>query len=209
MTNRRKPPAIQKTTDRPGISAYDRLIQMLSRRDHSEREIRNKLAKAQHTLEEIDTALEIARSRKWLPDELVLAAREAGRLGRIGKSPQQIKSWLSKKGLPTSGLSAELAENETESAYKTAAKVWSKQLRMAQCQIEKDAKSVLGKVAKTVNRRSNYHEEVSDLDGQSSQLEYLVRNRVQRLLISRGFSSSTARSVYARLLRENPLKLDE
>lgn len=191
------------------VSAYDRLVQMLSRRDHSEREIRNKLAKAQHSPEEIDAALETARSRKWLPDESVLATREAGRLARIGKSPQQIKSWLSKKGLPTSGIAAELAENESESAYKTAAKVWSKQLRMAHRQLEKDAKKALQKVGNKASRRSSYNEDGSDPDGGTSQLEYLVRNRVQRLLISRGFSSSTARAVYARLLRENPLKLGE
>ena len=54
-----------------------------------------------------------------------------------------------------------------------------------------------------------YNEDGSDPDGGTTQLEYLVKNRVQRLLISRGFSSSTARAVYARLLRENPLKLGE
>lgn len=210
MTDGRKP-AIQTTTDRPSISAYDRLIQMLSRRDHSEREIRNKLAKAKHSAEEIDAALETARSRKWLPDESVLAAREAGRLARIGKSPQQIKSWLSKKGLPTSGIAAELAENESESAYKTGSKAWSKQVRMAQRQLKKDAekeaKKALLKASQQQARRSNYGDD--NENGGSSQLEYLVRNRVQRLLISRGFSSSTARAVYARLLRENPLKLGE
>lgn len=219
MIDGRKP-ATQTTTDnspdtardrsnrsRSTISAYDRLIQMLSRRDHSEREIRTKLAKAQHSLEEIDAALDIARARKWLPDEAVLAIREAGRLARLGKSPQQIRSWLSKKGLPNSGLAAELAETEAESAYKAAAKVWPKQLRMAHRQLEKDAKKTVqrGKAA----RRSISDKDSSDLDGGSSQLEYLVRNRVQRLLISRGFSSSTARAVYARLLKENPLKLGE
>jgi len=204
MTNGRKP-VIQTTTDRPLISAYDRLIQMLSRRDHSEREIRNKLAKAQHPAEEIDAALETARSRKWLPDESVLATREAGRLARIGKSPQQIKSWLSKKGLPTSGLAAELAENESESAYKTGSKAWSKQVRMACRQLEKDSKKALQKAGQF--RRSNFGGDNGQ--GGSSQLEHLVRNRVQRLLISRGFSSTTARAVYARLLRENPLKIGE
>lgn len=224
MTDGRKPP-IETTTNldeqsgsessgrrhrpRAVISAYDRLIQLLSRRDHSERELRTKLARAEHSEEEISAAVEVARNRKWLPDESVLATREAGRLARIGKSPQQIRSWLIKKGLPTSGLAAEFAENEAESAYKTAAKVWSKQLRMAQRQLEKDAKKALQKAGNKAARRSIYNEDGSDPDGGTMQLEYLVKNRVQRLLISRGFSSSTARAVYARLLRENPLKLGE
>jgi SOS response regulatory protein OraA/RecX len=217
MTAGRRPPTQTTTTSideqsssdnaarrgrpRSVLSAYDRLIQLLSRRDHSERELRTKLSRAEHSEEEISAAIEVAQTRKWLPDEAVLATREAGRLARIGKSPQQIRSWLSKKGLPTAGLAAELAENETESAYKTAAKVWSKQLRMAQRQLEKDSKKTA--------RRSTYNEDGSDADGCSMQLEYLVRNRVQRLLISRGFSSTTARAVYARLLRENPLKIGE
>jgi regulatory protein len=223
MTNGRRPPtktttsleeqtgvenAARPSRSRSLISAYDRLIQLLSRRDHSERELRTKLSRAEHSEEEIDAAIEVARSRKWLPDESVLATREAARLARIGKSPQQIRSWLSKKGLPTGGLAAELAENEVESAYKTAAKVWSKQLRMAQRQLEKDAKTALQKAGNKAARRSHYNEGGSEPGG-TSQLEYLVKNRVQRLLISRGFSSSTARSVYARLLRENPLKLGE
>jgi regulatory protein len=224
MTNGRRPP-IKTTTSveeqargenaaRPGrsrslISAYDRLIQLLSRRDHSERELRTKLSSAEHSKEEIDAAIEVARSRKWLPDESVLATREAARLARIGKSPQQIRSWLNKKGLPTGGIAAELAENEAESAYKTAVKVWSKQLRMAERQLEKDAKKALQRAGNKAARRSTYNEDGSDPNGGTSQLEYLVKNRVQRLLISRGFSSSTARSVYARLLRENPLKLGE
>lgn len=183
-------PEIRTTSDRasrPGMSAYDRLVQMLARRDHSELEIRTKLARAQHTAEEIDSTLEMARSRKWLADETVLATREASRLALAGKSPQQIRSWLNKKGLPTEGLGAALAENEAESAYKTAAKAWAQQVRMAARQLEKQDS----------NR------------ARPAQLEYLLRQRVQRLLLSRGFSSSTARSVYARLLEENPLKLGE
>ncbi len=190
----------RKDRRRSTLSAYDRLIQMLSRRDHSERELRTKLARAEHSEEEIEAAIGIARARKWLPDETILATREAGRLARGGKSPQQIRSWLSKKGLPTTGLAAELAENEAESAYKTAVKTWAKQVRMAARQMEKTA-------TKAASRGQD--EGAPGRQHRPADLEFIVRTKVQRLLLGRGFSSSTARAVYARLLKENPLKLDE
>lgn len=161
----------------------------LARRDHSERELRDKLKKAQHTDHEIEAAIEEARERKWLPDESVLAAREADRLARQGKSPQQIRVWLSRKGLPTSGLQTLLTENEEQSAYKTALKAWAQQRRLAERQLAKPVEA-----------------DESDYGGSfGGGLERLLRDRVQRLLISRGFSGTTARAVFARLLEENPL----
>lgn len=171
-----------------GRSAYDRLVDYLARRDHSERELREKLKKAQHTDQEIESAIGEARERKWLPDESVLATREADRLARQGKSPQQIRVWLSRKGLPTSGLQALLTENEEQSAYKTALKAWAQQRRLAERQLAKLADA-----------------DGSDDSFSQPDLERLLRDRLQRLLISRGFSGSTARAVFTRLLKENPL----
>lgn len=161
------------------------MVDYLARRDHSERELRDKLTKAGHADQEIEAALAEARERKWLPDEATLALREADRLARQGKSPQQIRIWLGRKGLPISGLQSLLTENEEQSAYKTALKAWAQQRRMAERQ--------LAKLVKLEVR-----------DGPPN-LERLLRDRMQRLLISRGFSGTTARAVFARLLEENPL----
>ena len=177
-------------------SAYDRLVDYLARRDHSERELRDKLRKAEHPDHEIEAAIEEARARKWLPDESVLATREADRLARQGKSPQQIRVWLSKKGLPTSGLQTLLTENEEQSAYKTALKAWAKQRRLAERQLSKQLSNPADSSQDDSNSYGGYH---------GGGLERLLRDRLQRLLISRGFSGSTARAVFARLLKENPL----
>jgi SOS response regulatory protein OraA/RecX len=160
------------------------MVYLLARRDHSERELRLKLKNAEHSEFEINLAIEEARARKWLPDEQMLATREADRLARLGKSPQQIRAWLARKGLPIDQLQLQelLQENEMQSAHKTAIKVWDQQKRLAERQVGRPG-----------------------LASRKLGLERVFRDRMQRLLISRGFSVATARAVFARLLKENPL----
>ena len=188
----------QETTSRrkkaPSLkTAYERMVDLISRRDHSTIELTAKLKKAGHPPDEIESALETARLQKWLPDETVLAEREAGRQARAGKSPSQINGWLRKKGLPTKGFVIE--ENEEESAYKTATKSWARLLRTAERDVEKAAKK---KAAG--GKRSSWGGPASGIG-----LEDTLKSRVTRLLMSRGFSSTTARMVFNRLLGENPL----
>ena len=192
MSSETTRPEKKKKTRAP-MSAYDRMVVMLSRRDHSAAELTTKLKKAEHTPEEIEEALEFARTRGWLPDESVIATREAGRLARAGKSPQQINAWLKKKGLPTKGFVIE--ESEEESAYKTATKAWSRLVRTAERDVAKAEKAkIAGK------KRSSWGGPAS-----GAGLESTLKTRVTRLLITRGFSSTTARMVFTRLLEENPL----
>lgn len=173
------------------------MVQLLSRRDHSAAELTAKLKKSEHATEDIEAALEFARSRNWLPDEAVLAARESVRLARAGKSPAQISTWLKKKGLPTKGftIADDDQVNEEESAYKTAVKSWSRLVRTAERDVEKAAKK---KAAGA--KRSTWGGPASGIG-----LEDTLKTRVTRLLMSRGFSSTTARMVFNRLLGENPL----
>jgi regulatory protein len=189
--------AKKATRPKSTMKAYDRMVMLLSRRDHSERELVEKLKKAEHPLEEIEAAIEFAKEKNWLPDESVLAVRESTRLARAGKSPSQITAWLRKKGLPTKGL--EIPEedkvNEEESAYKTAIKSWSRLVRTAERDVEKAAKK---KAAG--GKRSSWGGPASGLG-----LEETLKSRVTRLLMSRGFTSTTARMVFNRLLSENPL----
>lgn len=183
----------------PAKTAYERMVDLLSRRDHSTHELTQKLRKAEHSPEEIEAALEFARVRKWLPDESVIAARESTRLARAGKSPAQISTWLRRKGLPTSGFEVDPDEavSEDESAYKTAMKSWARLVRTAERDVEKSKKS--GKA------RRGWSNDPDGVDAAAASLQESLKNRVVRLLISRGFSGSTARKVFTRLLAENPL----
>ncbi|MBK7893190.1 MAG: RecX family transcriptional regulator [Bdellovibrionales bacterium] len=151
---------------------------LIAKRDHSRKELREKLKRAEHTQDEIEAALAEAEDRRWLPSENELAHREAARLSRGGKSTQQIRQWLMKKGLPTAAA-ASGETDETAAAAKMAEKAWARLLRSAEKDHKKDP------------RRS---------------LESAMRLRVVRQLVGRGFSSQTAQAVYARLLKENPLK---
>lgn len=181
------------------------MVTLLSRRDHSTAELRTKLKNADHSEQEIEETLEFARSRNWLPDESVLAAREFTRLARAGKSPSQISAWLKKKGLPTKGFTIDEADivDEEESAYQTASKAWARLRRSAQRDTEKAAKRKLaGK------KKSTWRSFGGGFGGSSNPdraLEESLKLRVSRLLQSRGFSGATARSVFTRLLDENPL----
>lgn len=172
------------------------MVDLLSRRDHSQMELTAKLKKAGHPLAEIDDALATAKKHRWLPDETVLAAREAGRLARAGKSPAQISVWLRKKGLPTKGFAIE--ENEDESAYKTAMKSWSRLVRTAARDVEKAQKQA------TTSKSRSWGASTAD-EFPAPALKIHLKTRVVRLLISRGFSTSTAQKVFSRLLSENPL----
>ncbi len=180
-------------------TAYERMVDLLSRRDHSAAELTQKLGKAEHTAEEIEPVLTFARERKWLPDESVLAARETARLSRAGKSPAQISAWLKKKGLPTSGFEVDPDEavSEDESAYKTALKSWARLVRTAERDVEKSKKA--GKA------RRGWSNDPDGSLASAASLQESLKNRVFRLLVSRGFSGSTARKVFTRLLAENPL----
>lgn len=90
-------------------SAFDRLVGYLARRDHSIRELRQKLSKY-HEAEEVISALEKAQERGYLVDGNTLAERASAQLLRRGKGPAHIRAYLKKKGLPYLGVpeSAEL-----------------------------------------------------------------------------------------------------
>jgi len=202
---KRKPPEQTTTRTKKPVSAYERMVTLLSRRDHSTAELRAKLKKADHSEEEIEETLEFARSKNWLPDESVLAAREFTRLARAGKSPSQIASWLKKKGLPTKGFTIDEADfiDEEESAYKTASKAWARLCRTAQRDTEKAAKRKLS--GKKKSSWGGFGGGFGSSSNPQRALEESLKLRVSRLLQSRGFSSVTARSVFTRLLNENPL----
>ncbi len=177
-TKARRPSQTKNKAPRAKLAAFDRLLLLISKRDHSRKELREKLSRAEHTTAEINTALAEAEDLRWLPAEDELARREAARLSRSGKSIPQIRQWLLKKGLPTSAAAYDETD-DTAAATKVAEKSWPRLLRTAKKDCTKDPRRTA---------------------------ESAMRLRVVRLLLGRGFSSQTAQAVYARLLKENPLK---
>ena len=92
---------------KPAFTARNKLMDYLARRDHSVKELRQKLS-THFTGEEIDQALEYAKEHNWLlpPDEL--AEKVANRLHEKLKGRLFIDNYLREKGLPSVAFDDEL-----------------------------------------------------------------------------------------------------
>ena len=84
-------------------TAHNKMLDLLARRDHSEKELRTKLKK-HFTEAEIEKAIEFAKNKKWIPDDetsaILLAERAASALHRKKKGILYINHFLGKKWLP-------------------------------------------------------------------------------------------------------------
>lgn len=85
-------------------TARNKMMDMLARREHSEKEIRTKLKEKDFSDEDIDQAIEFGRSKNWLPnnDESLqkLSEKTADAFHRKNKGILYINNYLSEKGLP-------------------------------------------------------------------------------------------------------------
>jgi regulatory protein len=105
-----------KPKKRPQWTARNRLMDLLARRDHSEKELREKLFD-KFPPEEIDAALTFARDKGWLADDSKLANMFAESLRKRNKGIVYVNQYLKKKGLPS--IKAE-ADQELEMALEIA-----------------------------------------------------------------------------------------
>ena len=78
----------------------DRLLGYLARRDHSPRELRQKLSKHADKPEEVTALLEWAHEHDLIKSDEELTATFSRYLNRRLKAHNQIKAALSAKGLP-------------------------------------------------------------------------------------------------------------
>lgn len=106
----------------PTKSALERVMDLFARREHSEQELRAKLAD-RYPEHEIHAAIAHARAQKWLGDERALAERYAEDLHQKGKGLLYINEKLAAKGLPPV---AEDPERELEKARKLAKTKWAR-----------------------------------------------------------------------------------
>lgn len=85
--------------------AKKKVMDLIARRDHSEKELRKKLREKLSDEEEagqiIDEAIEFAKDNKWLGDPVDLAHRLADMLHRRNKGIYYINNYLKEKGLPS------------------------------------------------------------------------------------------------------------
>ena len=103
---------------KPKMTARNKMMDYLAIRDHTEKELREKLGLL-YSMEEIDLAIQAAKQNNWIADSAESANRlsedTANALGRKGRGIQYINQYLEKKGLPEIKLdsSAELEKAKT------------------------------------------------------------------------------------------------
>ena len=88
------------------------MMDMIARRDHSEKELRTKLkdkfGDAEDGMEAVEAAIEYAKENKWLGDPADLSRRMADMLHRRHKGIVYINHYLREKGLPSVDVDRDL-----------------------------------------------------------------------------------------------------
>lgn len=91
-------------TKAPLVSARQKMMDLLARRDHSPVELRRKLAKFEYSEDEIEAALDWARERKFIPFDEASAQAHSEKwrapLDRRKKGIRWMNQKLSQIGLP-------------------------------------------------------------------------------------------------------------
>lgn len=94
----------EKDRQKLRLRARKRMMDLIARRDHSEKELRKKL-REWHAPEFIDEAIAYGKEHGWIPDDEASQARLAGKMAeflhRRGKGIQSINHALKEKGLPS------------------------------------------------------------------------------------------------------------
>ena len=82
------------------MTVHKKLMDYLARRPHSEKELREKLARS-FSPEDVDAALAHAELKGWLQPPHDLSAQVVVELSRRGKGARYIQAYLEEKGLPS------------------------------------------------------------------------------------------------------------
>lgn len=113
MSNSKKPLPVTPN------SAQRLVMDMISRREHSEVELRDKLRQKEFSIEEIESALEKAKEKKWITSPEQASQSFAELLHRKNKGIEFINSQLQEKGLPAISRDENLELEKAESLMKT------------------------------------------------------------------------------------------
>lgn len=115
MSDERTPGKIKAATKK-------KVMDLLARRDHSEKELRQKLkerfSEEDGFVEAVNEAIEFAKDNRWLGDPSTLSQKMADILHRKNKGIHYINNYLREKGLPDVGVDRELELEKAMSVIK-------------------------------------------------------------------------------------------
>jgi regulatory protein len=109
------------TMTNPQKTAWVKAMDYLARRDHSEKELIEKLSRF-FPWEEIEPVLQELKDRGWLLDPQELAAKVTESLHRKNKGYHYIQHFLRKKGLPGTAKDSEREWNKARELIETKRK---------------------------------------------------------------------------------------
>ena len=117
MTNPEKP--TRKGRKFVPRTATGTVVDLLSRREHSEKELKQKLKKREFSNEEIEQALQKAKDHHLLGKPEEVAERFANQLHRKNQGIHFVNNTLREKGLPSVGRDEELELEKAKALVKT------------------------------------------------------------------------------------------
>ncbi len=113
----------RRSPDKPARrSAYDQALGLLTRREHSTRELKTKLRAGGQAGEATDAAIERLQAQRYQDDER-FAASLARRRAAQGYGPLRIRAELKSHGLGDAAIRAVLAEIDTDWVESAAAQL--------------------------------------------------------------------------------------
>lgn len=161
-------------TKKAQLSLLARAVAFLSRREHSEKELRQKLQRYTDDFDEIDSVISRLQRENWQSDERFVENFVQSREQRWGN--QKIIQALSQHDLDSESL-AELKDDLKDSEYQRACEVWIKRF---------GAKYGIDSYAPEADVD---YEALDEEEQQSFEEQAKEKARQMRFLASRGFSA--------------------
>lgn len=120
---------IELTEKEKILRARKKMMDYVARRDHSEKELRQKM-REQYSQAEIDLAIEYGKEKGWIPDspesQQSLAEKFTQMLHRRGKGIHAINHYLQSKGLPQQKPTYELELEKAQELLENKFASWPK-----------------------------------------------------------------------------------
>lgn len=190
----------------------EKIIYYLSRRDHSEKELRQKLQRFEYPTDLVLNAIEWAKERKYLCEPERMSERHVERLQKKKKGRNYIQNYLQQKGLPTSKIDIdEELSNARELAHSLAQKILKNKANKIDLintkmrhiddpssKIEESCATPIKSKRKFESKsesKSKFKFKSQTTENNPQELDRNDREKIGRKLLSRGFSLDIVRKV--------------